>query len=564
MRNIASPVWPWLARAAVPLAALGLYLYTAYPEPGWIDSGLLGACSHLLDIPHPTAKQLYMLLSRAALIVLPGQFWPLTFFSALAVAWTVWLTGAFEFEADSRRRIATPLLVGAALATAPLLWQQATINEVHALQLFLFAAFLWFWWHPRDRGRVAMLFYLAALAFANHGTAIFLEPFLIEVLWRERRTRSIWFTAGGFTLAGLSLYLYFPIRSFAGTLLDWDATAHWGGFMRHFTGWQYGVWFGSEGTPEFLDRLSQFGWYLWDNLPWALLPISAYGLVVLARRSWARAATMGVAFLTCVIVSCSYGIPDIEPYFLLAILLAVLWLGFGLSDLMRRPFQLGVVAVLCVIASLAVRLPSRFERSNTHDFHVATDWIRDASQTLEPGSIVLTHYWDHYSPWFYLRHVEGFRPDVLWLDVRLVARSWYPAYIRRVAPERYAGAEAALSRLAPLVARFESGQPYDSMALQQAYRAAVFALSLGQPGPVYVDALAPPSSDWGDPVHYLGGAPLAPRGLLLRALRPNEEVAPLSKWPDYRNWNVTGSVTEATAYQLDLYDRAFEAWRTTQ
>lgn len=150
---------------------------------------------------------------------------------------------------------------------------------------------------------------------------------------------------------------------------------------------------------------------------------------------------------------------------------------------------------------------------------MATDWIRDALETVEPGNVVLTRSWDHYSPWFYLRHVEQFRPDVLWLDTRLIARSWYPQYIRRVAPERFRLAEPALNRLAPLAARFEAGDTFDTLALHQAYENAIYALSLGQPGAVYVDGLAKAPADWGHPMRYLKNARTTPRGLLIRALR---------------------------------------------
>jgi hypothetical protein len=272
------------------------------------------------------------------------------------------------------------------------------------------------------------------------------------------------------------------------------------------------------------------------------------------------AATALAAFLTCALISACYAIPDIEPYYLVAIVLSAIWIGVGLSGLLERRRLLGYVAVACAVLSIGVNARARFERLNQRGFHVATDWVRDALETVEPGSVVLTRSWDHYSPWIYLRHVKQLRPDVLWLDTRLIARSWYPEYIQRVAPERYRLAEPELKRLAPLVAHFEAGERFDTLALHRAYEHAVYALSLGQPGAVYVDGLAKATGDWGDPMRYLKNARTMPRGLLIRVLRDDETVEPLPFWPDYRNWNITGSVSERTAAHLDLYDSAFAAW----
>lgn len=323
-----------LLRAAIPSAAFALYLCTAYPEPGWIDSGILAACSWLLDVPHPTAKQLYVLLSRTSVALLPGTFWPLTLLSALAVGTALWAFNSITFSGDRRVQRWSGATAVAALATAPLVWEQATINEVHGLQFLLFVLFMYFWSAAKGPSRLPMLFYLASLAFTNHGTAIFLAPFLIESLWRERHRLRGWIAAAGLSLLGLSPYLYFPIRSSAGALVDWGGTAHWGGFVRHVTGWQFSVWLGAGDMHRFGERLELFGRHLWDNFPWVLFPLSLYGLWVSWRRAPRMAVTALADFLTCALLSAGYSIADIEPYYLLAILLLGLWIGIGLAGLL--------------------------------------------------------------------------------------------------------------------------------------------------------------------------------------------------------------------------------------
>jgi hypothetical protein len=37
-----------------------------------------------------------------------------------------------------------------------------------------------------------------------------------------------------------------------------------------------------------------------------------------------------------------------------------------------------------------------------------------------------------YSPWLFLHHVEGLRPDVLVIDILMAKHSWYLDYLDRV------------------------------------------------------------------------------------------------------------------------------------
>ena len=70
----------------IPLFALGLYLYTAYPEPGWIESGELAAVANTLGVAHPPGCPLYVLIARCFVVFVPGSFFPLTLLSAMAAA----------------------------------------------------------------------------------------------------------------------------------------------------------------------------------------------------------------------------------------------------------------------------------------------------------------------------------------------------------------------------------------------------------------------------------------------------------------------------------------------
>ena len=261
----------------IPVLALGLYLFTAYPEPGWIDSGELAAVAHTLGIAHPPGSPLYVLLTRLMVVVLPGSFFPLTFLSALAVfAGLVLLTRLPLLEA-APLKISAGAVTALIMAMAPTIWKQAIINEVYAVQFFMYCLFLFLWSRPESAKNIPLLSYLAGLTFAVHQSAIFLAPFLLERIWPYRRRLSAWMgmLAGG--LFGVTIYLYMPIRSALKPILDWGGTDRWSAFIRHFTGWQYSSFLGIHSIEEFKINISLLAEWTWHNFPLAVIPVAFLG-----------------------------------------------------------------------------------------------------------------------------------------------------------------------------------------------------------------------------------------------------------------------------------------------
>jgi hypothetical protein len=393
---------------------------------------------------------------------------------------------------------------------------------------------------------------------ATHGTAIFLAPLVIASLWAQRRRVSTWIGAVAVAVLGLTVYLVLPIRSARYPLMDWDHTAAWAGFWRHVTGWQYSVFAATLDAPTLGRAVKSLGSLLWTNLPGIVLPLCALGL----WRLWSKRRTdFWVTLITalfCVAFSLTYSIPDIAPYYLLAIVLLALWAAIGTAWLRSLGRWYGYVAAAGIVLSLAFSVVHHFGQLNLRTFRVPTNWVRDALETVEPHSVILSREWDHYSPWLYLRFVEHVRPDVTWIDTELLRRSWYPEFIRQVDPERFARAQPALERLAPYIARFEAGQRYDPVAIETAYGDAIYALSLGQPGAVYVDPGFGANPPWSAERKYMRGAREVPWGLLFRNFRPDEKIPPLPDWPRFRNATAAPLPSPRNRFHLGLYALAWQ------
>jgi hypothetical protein len=371
--------------------------------------------------------------------------------------------------------------------------------------------------------------------------------------WPKRRRLSAWVKVVGFGLIGSSLYAYLPIRSSRSPLLNWGGTHGADAFWRHITGWQYSSWVGASSWAEFERSVDHLAKLLWSNAAWAGLPLAVLGLWWLWRHQRSTAVATTAAGLLCAAFGLNFPNPDVEAFYLLLFVLVLVWAGFGLSWLSKHSRWLGRFAAALMLLSACYTAYTSFDELNARSFNVPEHWVLDALETVEPGSVILTREWDHYSPWLYLRFVRGIRPDVLWLDTELLRRSWYPDFIRQTDPKRYEAARPALLQLAPQIKLFESGQPYDPAIIETAYAEAIFALSLGQPGPVYVDGVAANASEWGIERVYLRRAREVPWGLLTRVFRPGETIGPLPAWPKYRNASVRSGADPRARFNLSLY-----------
>ena len=140
------------------------------------------------------------------------------------------------------------LISGMALLIPSHFLQQATVAEVYALNLFFVMSLLYLMvlWKKRRSifllNVAAMLFGLSA---ANHNTTLLLIPvmagWLLVYPVRGKKRAATWFAAAGASfLLGLMMYVYLPVRSSAGPVLDWGRCETFKTFLAHVIRFQYG------------------------------------------------------------------------------------------------------------------------------------------------------------------------------------------------------------------------------------------------------------------------------------------------------------------------------------
>ncbi len=494
--NLQRPRVRWILAAATGLSALALYLATMAPTVALVDSGELIFAATLLDIPHPPGTPLYVLVGHF-FSRLPWGNTALrlnlmsAFFAATAVVGLFLLAlrtlesppvvsqtsrikhrPAATSSADTPGlRIAAAAIAALIYATSTTLWSYATVAEVYSLNTALLGLALFFLLGTSEV-HLAMLFFGLALA-VHHVSTLFFIPGTVYLLWTAR-PRSFSAKTLLFLLPGIATYLYLPIRAFQHPILDWGNPSTLERFFWHVSGKQYRSNFISD-----LDSLLSRAWFFArlaaDEFTIFGLALVFLGLYLL----WSRSRRLFVFIVLTVGCNLVYALiyqisEDNEAYVLPTFLLSAIGLAWGLRYVLnavrhsrRKVVTVAVAVGMCLLPVFSFW--SHYAENNHRHYLVARDYGLNVLENVEPGALLLTMDWQLYSPLLYLQHVEGERKDVASLDVNLLRRSWYVAYLKRQYPEMMSATADETEIYLHQLDLFEHDRPYDPNAIQQSF-----------------------------------------------------------------------------------------------
>jgi hypothetical protein len=303
---------------SVSALAFAVYVATLCPTVDFIDAGELATVVTTLGIAHPTGYPLFTLIGwifahlplgfrviytlnlMAAVECSAALFF---FFRFLVFFLSEFIlrrdAGSFETAADEKVtekslfHVFVPALCGTlALAFSETFWSQSNSIEVYPLHtLFLSVILLLFtkavaYDNPNGRERETGdarlrrslwlgFAYVLGLAFTNHMTTILMAPAFLYLYFSvhgfgPRSWRRILMLAIPF-VAGLSVYIYFLIRSSGRPLLNWGNPQSLERLLWHMGGKQYRVWMFSS-----FESASKQLSYFWATLPgnYAYVPLA--------------------------------------------------------------------------------------------------------------------------------------------------------------------------------------------------------------------------------------------------------------------------------------------------
>ena len=191
------------------LVSGAVYVYTAQPNVGLLDSGEFIVAAQHFGVPHPTGYPLWTILAWLfQLLPLGNAAWEVNLFSglcgALAVGVVTLLASSMLrwmmpwWSGEERTAKVVPLVVGAIAVSFGLLfafsfsfWTQAVIAEVYTLHGLLVGLFVLslYWWvrRPEQDRPILATFFTFSLCMSNHHLTLALAPlpFLVPLLLRR-------------------------------------------------------------------------------------------------------------------------------------------------------------------------------------------------------------------------------------------------------------------------------------------------------------------------------------------------------------------------------------------
>lgn len=278
---------PHLFILTLPL--LGVYLSTLAPGLTWAndgsDGGDLITAAYTGGVAHPTGYPLYLLLARLFQFIPLGSLaYRTNLLSALATTLTAALickivTRALD-EQDAKHARLAGLIAGFAFGLAPLVWSQAVITEVNALQALLVSLILYLnsFQSPEGKRSDRTRGLVMGLAICNHVTALFLVP-LAFIPDRRRNASSstrklLWLSMG------LLLYLTLPLRASSDPPVNWGDPLTLERFWWLVSGGSYGSYYLQFEFVEIWERLQAWSSLLVQQFGWFGLTLGIVGLIV--------------------------------------------------------------------------------------------------------------------------------------------------------------------------------------------------------------------------------------------------------------------------------------------
>ncbi|MBX7245990.1 MAG: DUF2723 domain-containing protein [Candidatus Sumerlaeaceae bacterium] len=251
------PVLPAMPAVIVGILAFFVYLRTMAPSMHFGDGLEFASAAKVLGIPHPTGYPLYMILLKLFTFIPIGEvITRTTLFSVVCSAVSAGLSTLIlrdVLQRVFRDFLEKAVLVASAAfglggALLELHWQNATLTELNALHFLLVLCFLRAaqrFVETGERRFLILVSLVLGLGIAHHRMSVFLGlPFLL--LWVKaaqrmgmRDLRGAMWRSALCLLAGLSLYLYLPLRAMQRPAVNWGDASSFGRFYRHVRAEEY-------------------------------------------------------------------------------------------------------------------------------------------------------------------------------------------------------------------------------------------------------------------------------------------------------------------------------------
>lgn len=443
-----------LAAFTASVIAFAVYVLTLAPSVTWqhngADSGDLVTAAFTFGVPHPPGYPLFTIIS-SVFAHIPGVepargVGYLVAFCAAASVYVLSRAGAamlekLEYE-KRRRNLSLPLIALAlippigtlAFAFAPALWSQATIAEVYTLNLLLVALVLWTC-VTKSAARIPVALAAFGLGLAHHLSILLLAPGAFIALEPTRRDIK-WLPL---LIAPILLYAYLPLAALRNPPVNWGDPHNLEGFLWVVGAAPYRGYLFGESATDALGRLATSARFLFGQFTVVGVALGLWGLVRMASLQRRLAVSYALMLVLVLVYSALYASRDSFIYLLPAFAVVLMWLIFGVGDIVSLAGERGWVGGI-VIAGLGLlafyNLWFNFLIMDVSNDRDAFNYAQAIVDPLPVDAVIFADGDESLFALWYYRHAfafEGARSVII--SQGLLQYSWYYDELRRTMSE---------------------------------------------------------------------------------------------------------------------------------
>lgn len=430
----------WLPVGLTALLVSTAYLRTLAPDLTWANGGADGGdlitAIATGGVPHPSGYPTFLLVAEFFSRLPFGTLaFRINLMSAVLGIYTV-LALYFLLEKCLNLRSAA-LFSSLAFAFSPLFWSQAVIAEVYTLHLAFVITLLNLLILKNDRLRDHIILgFIFGLGLGNHLTLLFLLPLLFVSL-SEKMPESFSSTPRSYLrvvslrlaglLIGISVYAILPLRALNNPPVNWENPVTPAGFWRLVSGQVYAAQLGLLSPAEIYQRIRGLSGLLFHQFTAFGVFSGVYGLLTPFPSSLRR-TTIWI-FLSFSLFALFYAVPDSFVYLLPALLCFVIWVGFGVRELLlqlrrrRRFLEIGfAIALLCGILLRAGWLLPEVDASSDRR---TQDFAETVIALAPPNAILFVDEDQEVFALWYYHYALKMRPDLKIVVEGLLSFEWY-------------------------------------------------------------------------------------------------------------------------------------------
>jgi hypothetical protein len=435
-----------------------LYLRTIAPGLTWAfdgaDGGDLVTAVATGGVPHPSGYPAYLLIASLFIKIPLGSLAfrtnLLSVFFTIATAFMI-----YTIVRELGNTIFSASIASLVFGTFPLVWSQAIITEVYALNAFFISLILYFFIKRFSNPLMDLAWgCLAGLGIGNHLTIAFTLPLMfvgppgpaeIEGVSIKRSIfryiRVIAIRLLGLCL-GLCVYLVIPIRAATEAPINWGNAKDLNGLFWLVTGKMYWGRMNDFSFAYLLKGTQAWSHFMFEQLGIYGILLVFIVLALLFSRSRFYLAT-GWLILIYSIFSILYYSPDSYIYLIPALLAISVWMGlsaewvaerFSSRALRWKPlFEFILLGLILIHGFLEI---PKMDLSADH----AVDKYAKTILNSAPTKAILFSEGDEatFALWYYV-YAYHQRPDMAIISNDLLSEPWYQAVLKYTYPDLVVG-----------------------------------------------------------------------------------------------------------------------------